>query len=401
MLQPQPIPPFSCLDEEFLNILLDKMTDAFALHRIILDSQNKPCDYEFIRVNKSFELNTGFKASDIIGRRILEIAPDIENYWIENYGKVALTGEVLEFENYSKTLKKSFFCRAYQPRHGFFAVIFTDISNRLEQEKKEKILLEKLKSSEKLSALGELSSGVAHDYNNHIAGILGYASLITHHPEGSEKIKYYAKMIIQSAQHSADLSNRLLDFSRKSPTKVDSVDIEEVLRETLALCHRRIQDHAIIQHTEFLADHTRLRGNKESLLNAFLNIIINACDAMTQGGHLLIRTRNTLTEDDLQRLEFNRDMTLGAQLVIEIKDTGCGIDPEKIKRIFDPYFTTKGKKGTGLGLSSSYTTMQQHLAQIDVSSLPGIGTHFLIYFPIQDDNKTYLQMKNQHQNTHA
>ncbi|MFN3394732.1 MAG: PAS domain-containing protein, partial [Candidatus Thermochlorobacter sp.] len=130
--------------------LFENMLDGFALHKIITDDQNNPIDYEFIEVNPAFCKILNVRKEDIIGKTVLELWPQTEKYWIENYGKVAQTGETMQFENYSSTFNKYFRVQAFSPEYGFFVVIFHDITQLMLKQKELEIAKEKALEKEQL-----------------------------------------------------------------------------------------------------------------------------------------------------------------------------------------------------------------------------------------------------------
>jgi len=221
--------------------------------------------------------------------------------------------------------------------------------------------------SEKLASLGVLAGGVAHEINNPLMVILGRTELLMMEESLSEKQKKDLETIGQETERIARIVQNLLTFSRKSrQEKIESVSLNEVIERTLMLSEHQLTVGNVKVINERAPDLPNIDANAGQLQQVFMNLIINAHHAMPDGGELTIRT-GIVPED---------------HVFVEIRDTGCGIDPEDINRIFDPFFTTKDEgKGTGLGLAVSRNIIENHGGDIGVQSAPGVGTTFRIILP--------------------
>ncbi len=237
-------------------------------------------------------------------------------------------------------------------------VIFDDITERSELERR-------LVQADKLSSIGLLAAGVAHEVNTPLAVISSYAQMLAKQVSGDEGKSKLLEKIAKQTFRASEIVNSLLNFSRVSPTEFEEVDLTRVIRETVGLVEHQFGKAGIAIQADFDASGT-VRGNTGKLQQVFLNIILNARDAMDSGGRLSIRTSSD-----------------SGALRIEITDTGHGIEPEHLARIYDPFFTTKGaKKGTGLGLAVTYGIVKEHSGHIEVESQPGAGTRFVLEFPL-------------------
>lgn len=237
-------------------------------------------------------------------------------------------------------------------------IIFDNITDRDELERR-------LVQADKLSSIGLLAAGVAHEVNTPLAVISTYAQMLTKQVAGDEQKSKLLEKIARQTFRASEIVNSLLNFSRTAPTEFVETDLNRVIRETASLVEHQFQKVGITSHIS-LAEHLPLiRGNSGKLQQVFLNLFINARDAMQSGGTLTIRTWSE-----------------GGFVHVEVADTGSGIPPEHLQRIYDPFFTTKGaKKGTGLGLSISYGIIQEHNGVIEVDSVLGRGTRFRLEFP--------------------
>ena len=247
-----------------------------------------------------------------------------------------------------------------------------DISDRLEME-------ERLRQSQKLEAVGQLTGGVAHDFNNLLTIILGNTELLQERLEDTHELRKFADMIAMASDRAAELTNRLLAFSRKQAlqpqiVKINAVldGIEEMLRRTLG------EDIDIQIHRE--DDLWATEVDLSQLESALLNLAINSRDAMPDGGSLTIETANVTLDDDYVSNELG--VRPGQYVVISVTDTGIGISKDKIDRVFEPFFTTKDiGKGTGLGLSMVYGFLKQTGGHIRIYSEANEGTVVKLYFP--------------------
>jgi len=228
---------------------------------------------------------------------------------------------------------------------------------------------EQFSQMEKLSALGELASGVAHDFNNTLAGILGRAQLIlrTNDPE---KIQRGLNIIIKTAEDGAKTVKRIQDFARqRRDHDFEPVSIDQILFDVSEITRPRWKDRAEASNVQITLDlqirsKAKVMGDESELREVLVNMVFNAVDAMPQGGNL------TLTAEDV-----------GETVVISVGDTGTGMAPEIKTRIFDPFFTTKGKAGMGLGLAVSFGIIRRHEGAVEVDSEVGVGTRFRISLP--------------------
>jgi len=250
-------------------------------------------------------------------------------------------------------------------------VVFEDVTERLRLE-------DQLQQREKLSSIGLLAAGVAHEVNTPLTGVSSYTQMLLNMlPENDPKHALLEK-VRRQADRATDIVNNLLNFSRTgSAAEFTTLDIHRVLDDTLQLLEpqlRRSQIEIVREYDEHLP---QVHGNSVKLQQVFTNLILNARDSIANGnGRIVLATRNG--EEDL--------------LTVEVADNGIGIDADDVAKIYDPFFTTKGVgRGTGLGLAVTYGIVQEHSGHISVNSTPGIGTTFRITLPTRDP-RTRLQV---------
>jgi len=242
-------------------------------------------------------------------------------------------------------------------RHGTI-LILDDVTARVRLE-------EQLQHAEKMASVGLLAAGVAHEVNTPLAGISSYAQLLRGQIEEADPRQQVLEKIEKQSFRAAKIINSLLNFSRSSGTEFDRVDVNKVLGDVLSLVEHQLEGSRIRVRRELGPGLPPIRGNENRIQQVFFNLILNARDAMPSGGWLTLRT---YADADT--------------VVAEVADTGHGIRREHIRRIYDPFFTTKGiGKGTGLGLSVSYGIVQEHGGAIFVDSTPGQGTTFQVALP--------------------
>ncbi len=251
--------------------------------------------------------------------------------------------------------------------HGYLTLTRT-----LEQKVREKTEeLEKtqdqLIQSEKLTSLGKLAAGIAHEINNPLTSILLNSHLVSEKLEGENTLKNSLKLIIDETKRCSTIVKGLLEFSRQSPPEKQLADMNEIIESTLLLFESQLLFHNVKIDMDLNRNMPNILVDVNKIKQVLTNIILNALDAMPDHGTLSIKSGNSR---DRQYVE------------VSLKDTGHGIPKENVSRIFDPFFTTKGTKGTGLGLSVSYGIIQQHNGSIDAHSKVGKGTIITIRLPI-------------------
>ncbi len=363
--------------EQKYRSLFAEIIEGFALHEIICDDRGNPVDYRFLDVNPAFEKLTGLHAADVIGENVLRIMPQLESFWIETYGKVALTGEPVSFENYAKDLDRYYQVNAFCPQKGRFAVLITDITERKKMEVQ-------LIQSHKMEAIGTLAGGIAHDFNNILGAIIGYAGMAQEElPAGSEAGDCIDE-IFRASERAKDLVAQILAFSRHSDTDRKPLLVVPVIKEIVKLLRPmlpstiHIKQEINIQDKYILADSTQLH-------QVLMNLCTNAAHAMQEKGGTLTIGLNQIavTEDNCSLYD---QLEPGAYLELRVADTGHGID-EKIRRqIFDPFFTTKKSgEGTGMGLSVVHGIVKSYGGNVSLESMTGTGTTFFIYLPLLSD----------------
>ncbi len=247
-------------------------------------------------------------------------------------------------------------------------------------------LEERLRQSEKLDAIGQLAGGIAHDFNNVLGSILGYADLLVGQTTEGTSQRRFAETIALSAHRAADLTSQLLRFGRKSAYVLAPVDLHNTVAEVVGLLEH-FMDRKIVIELALKADRATVCGDVSQLTNVFLNLALNARDAMPNGG--MLRFGSEIVECDEARCrELSPEMVVGQYVAVSVSDTGEGMNQATMQRIFEPFFTTKpAGKGLGMGLASVYDTLRLHAGAITVSSEVNCGATFTVFLPLSESRE--------------
>jgi len=358
--------------EERYRLLFDHMLSGIALHEVILDAAGKPVDYRFLSVNSAFEKLTGLRADEILGRTVLEVMPGIEPSWIARYGQVATTGEPTRFEGFAQTLNRYFDVRAYCPRRGQFVVVFHDITEqKLAQQRADQRQAELLHMS-RLSTLGEMASGFAHELNQPLSAIMSFASACLRSaqrsPFDSEKLATNLERIVAQSNRAGDIIRRIRTFAQRRPPQLQAVNLNECIREVLDLLQSSLHYAGVTTVQDLSDDLPTVFADPVQLEQVLVNLIRNAIEAMQE-------------VDPPQRRLTVRTFRPSEDLVAAtVSDTGPGMDAQTMSRAFEPFYTTKNN-GLGIGLSISRSIVESHRGHLSVASEPNHGCEFTFTLP--------------------
>jgi PAS domain S-box-containing protein len=320
-----------------------------------------------LQASENFVQMIGVKGSDMVGKTMAQLFPAelAEKILLDDLAVVS-SGQALELEE--ELNGRSYTTLKFPIAVGektLLAGFTIDITERKRAEEEKLKLQGQLQQAQKMESLGILAGGVAHDMNNVLAAILGMAELgLEDQPEGSRGFRAF-DTIIRAAGRGGKMVKTLLNFARQSPAEERELDMNLILREEVHLLERTTL--AKVRLFLDLAPELRpIRGDANALAHAFMNLCVNAVDAMPDNGTLTLRTRNV--DDDW--------------IEVLVEDTGTGMPKEVLDRALDPFYTTKDVgKGTGLGLSMVYSTVAAHRGQLDLQSEPGQGTRVRMRFP--------------------
>jgi PAS domain S-box-containing protein len=253
-----------------------------------------------------------------------------------------------------------------------YSVILRDISTRKRTE-------DELRQAQKMEAVGHLAGGIAHEFNNYLGIIMGYSDLMEEEQVENESLRLGLTEIKGATQKAASLTRQLLAFSRKQVIEPTVLDLNASVWEAHKLLRRLIPaniDVIPVLHPDL----GKVKADPAQVQQVLINLVVNARDAMPQGGKITIETAGVVLDEEFSSRNF--EVAPGDYIMISVGDNGEGIDPETLPHIFEPFFTTKkAGQGTGLGLSTTYGIVKQSGGHIKVASVRGRGTTFRIYFP--------------------
>lgn len=345
-------------------------------------------------VNPTFEKQTGYKFLEILGKKpsILKSGQHEKEFY-KNLWNTISSGNIWKNELVNKDRNGNLFVE--------YAIIFpikntenqiTHFAAVKRNITKEKKLEEQLSQSQKMESIGRLAGGIAHDFNNILTVISGYADLLigSRNP-GSTEWKQLST-ILQSADTAQKLTKQLLSFSRHDKIESSPLAIDKAIKGLKSMLVRLIEEDIDLIF-QLNAKDSFILADEQQLQQILINLTVNAKDALE---NRRVKTINIATEIVILKENY-LDLQIGTYVKLVISDTGVGIPKEIISNVFEPFFTTKNKdKGTGLGLSTVYGVVKQNKGEIEISSQLGVGTSFIIYWPVlnEDDYKENLIEKN-------
>ncbi len=270
----------------------------------------------------------------------------------------------------------------------FYTVILRDISVRKRTE-------DQLRQTQKMEAVGRLAGGIAHEFNNYLAIIMGYTDILERETGGNDSLRLSLSEIKSASQKVASLTRQLLAFSRKQVIELTEVDLNSAVWETHKLL-RRLIPVTIDLIPKLQGDLGKVKADSAQIQQILINLVLNARDSLPEGGQIMIETAEV--ELDSEYASRQLDVQPGRYIMLSVADTGIGMDKETLSHIFEPFFTTKEEgKGTGLGLSTTYGIVKQSGGHLTVASLPGKGSTFRIYLPEVPDSGDIIPKPSQAQ----
>lgn len=352
--------PFMKAEEKY-KILFDSIDEGFCVIEMIFDAQQKPIDYRFLEINASFEQQTGL--FNAVGKRMREFAPDHEEHWFEIYGKIALTGESIRFENRAEQLHRWYDVYAFRfgdPEKRQVGILFNDISARKQTE------AQLLSVNKELEAF---SYSIAHDLRTPLRIVHGYSEMLQE--DYKQSLDEDGKRILRNIQQNASKMGRLIDdllaFSRlgKKELLLNPVNMNELTREVTDDLNKSVHHIAQIN----IAVLPNIPGDYSLLYQVLYNLISNAIKYSSRKPHPQIQIASE---------------TLNTEIIYSIKDNGAGFDMKyagKLFNVFQRLHTDTEFEGTGIGLAIASRIIGKHNGKIWAEAKPGMGATFYISLP--------------------
>jgi two-component system cell cycle sensor histidine kinase/response regulator CckA len=343
---------------------------------------------QIIVFNQAAEEIFGCTAAEVIGKSIDRFLPeslrDLHRQHVRNFGQTGISTRSMYSQGTLVAVRsngeefpiETAISQVTTSSEKLYTVILRDISVRKRTE-------EQLRQAQKMEAVGQLAGGIAHEFNNYLAIIMGYTELLEHETMGNESLRPSLSEIKDASQKVASLTRQLLAFSRKQVIEPREVDLNSTVWETHKLL-RRLIPVTIDLIPKLQDDVGKVKADPAQVQQILINLVLNARDSMPDGGKIFIETEEI--ELDPEYASRQLDVQAGRYVMLSVADTGVGMDRDTLSHIFEPFFTTKEEgKGTGLGLSTTYGIVKQSGGHLTVASVPGKGSTFRIYLPKLSD----------------
>lgn len=366
------------------NNLLNKVINLMPSGLIVKDVRK---DLEYIYFNqtakKIFKINdnielVGKKHTDVFSEDVCDNLEGMNKSFLNSEG---ISEKLLHFDSIKKGCLLKITCIPVKNNKGINIYLIFIIDDVSEINKKN----EHDKQRGKMAALGQLAGGVAHDFNNQLMSIIGNAMMLQK-SDDLTKIREYAERIVHISKSSANLTKKILLFSRKGSNIYTDINLKKVL-ENVSTIIESILDKRIVIDFKYNAQKKWIKGDEAQIENLFINLAINSRDAMKNGGIIKIIAEDA-TYTDKRIMSHGESICPGEYIKIIFEDTGKGMSDATLSRMFEPYFSTKNKKkGTGLGLSVVFGTIKSHEGYVNVKSEKKVGTTFEIFLPIAEKER--------------
>lgn len=370
--------------ERNYRMLFDSIDEGFCTIEVLFDRNEKPVDYRFLQINPSFERQTGIK--DAVGRRMREIAPEHEEHWFEIYGRIALTGEAMRFENVAKQLGRWYDVYAFRiedPKCRSVGILFNDITERKRAEERLRASEQRLLDAQmelarvtRVTTMGELTASIAHEVNQPLTGVLTNAEAclrwLDRPTPDLEAARRSVEWIVRDGNRASEVIRRIRALTKKSHIEMLPLEVNDVVRETVALVERELISHQVSLRTELASPLPMVLGDRVQLQQVIINLMMNGIQAMQS------------VTDRSRELVIRSGQDDARQVIVSVTDCGAGISGETTNRLFDPFFTTK-RSGVGIGLSISRSITEGHGGRIWATANMPHGATFHFTLPVNAD----------------
>ena len=369
-----------------------RLTESEQLYRELLERQGEgfsmvDTQERFLVVNPVAEAIFGVGPGGLMGRSLLEFLPVDQQEVVRNQSLLRAQGihstyeiQIRREDGMLRTLLLTATPRFTQDGRDFQAIgVFRDITERIQAEETERLLVQERHQSQKMDSLGSLAGGVAHDFNNMLGGIMGYADLLLIGEQDPKRLKYL-RAILAAASRSSELTQKLLAFGRRGRNRIESLDLQAMVQDCLEMLRPSMSPD--LQVVVAIEGSLRVDGDPSQIHQVFVNLCINAIEAMPERGSLTLTARPQVLAESIHS---GLPIPAGSYVELSVADTGIGMTEAVRQRIFEPFFTTKntsGMSGTGLGLSTAYGIIHAHGGTLTVESDRGRGSTFRVLLPV-------------------
>ena len=370
--------------EQNYRMLFESIDEGFCTIEVLFDQNEKSVDYRFLQISPSFERQTGIK--NAAGRRMREIAPQHEEHWFDIYGRIALTGEPMRFENEAKQLGRWYDVYAFRVEDANrrrVGILFNDITERKRAEEKLRASEQRLLDAQmelarvtRVTSLGELTASIAHEVNQPLAAVVAIAEAslrwLNRAIPDLDAARRSVEWVISDGNRASEVIQRVRALAKKSDVEMVPLDVNDVVRETIALVQRELISHQVSLRTELASPLPMVLGDRVQLQQVPINLVMNGIEAMQS------------VTDRSRKLVIRSDQDETRQVIVSVTDCGAGISAENAGRLFNPFFTTKSS-GMGMGLSICRSIMEGHGGRLWATANLPHGATFQFTLPVSAD----------------
>jgi PAS domain S-box-containing protein len=349
--------------EQNYRMLFESIDEGFCTIEVLFDQDEKPVDYRFLQVSPSFERQTGIK--NAVGRRMREIAPRHEERWFEIYGKIALTGEPMRFENEAKQLGRWYDVYAFRiddPKRRRVGILFNDITSRKraeaearDSERRYREVQAELAHAGRVAIMGQLTASIAHEVKQPITANVTHAYValmwLDRQPPDLEGAREALACIINDGTRAGEVIDRIHDLVTKAPPRKDRLEINGAIREVIELTRGEAMKERVKVQMQLAEDLPLIEGDRVQLQQVILNLIINAIQAMSA------------VSDGTRQLLVSTGKEESGDVLVAVRDTGPGLPPGTLGHVIEAFYTTKSD-GMGMGLSICRSIVEAHGGRI-------------------------------------
>jgi PAS domain S-box-containing protein len=365
--------------EQNYRMLFESIDEGFCTIEVLFDQNEKPVDFRFLQISPSFERQTGIK--NAAGRRMREIAPQHEEHWFDIYGRIALTGEPMRFENEAKQLGRWYDVYAFRvedPKRRRVGILFNDITERKraeaearDSERRYREVQAELAHAGRVATMGQLTATIAHEVKQPITAAVTYAEAarrwLSAEPPNFREVDDALSHIVKEGKRAGEVVARIPALIKKVPARKDNVAINDAILEVIALTRAEAANNGVSVRTQLTEGLPRVQGDRVQLQQVLLNLIINAIEAMRDVG-----------EDERELFISTRNEPDGVS--VEVRDSGPGFAPADLDRVFEAFYTTK-PGGLGMGLSICRSIIEAHNGRLWASPNVPRGASFQFTLP--------------------